>query len=302
VLDDFLVVVAEVGVGHAEGLEDVFGCELAEGHAGDAFDDLGEEGEAGVGVHELFAGGEVEGFLSVDDGEDVVVGDEVLGVAPAGVAEQSPLIAEAASVVHHLAEGDGDAEVLELGNVFVDVVVEGELALCLQEQDGEGGELLGHGGDVEDGLGSDGDVVIEVGHAVAVGVDDLAVFVDAEGAAGGVGAVPLGEELVDLGGLGGGEGLRGGETGGGGDKKQGKQGEVGLHGVPSWGRIGGAESDAVHFHRMGLGVQVLASLAGAQRVSGHGDRCESQGKGKEYGGVDLLWTDSTFRTIVRFVL
>jgi len=111
------------------------------------------------------------------------------------------LIAHAAGVVHHLAQRDGDAEVLQFGNVLVDVVVDGELSLLLKQQDGRGGELLGHGGDVEDGFRSDGDVVIEVRHAVAVLVDDLAVFVDAEGAAGRVGPIPFLKDFVDLGGL-----------------------------------------------------------------------------------------------------
>ena len=138
--------------------------------------------------------------MARDDGENVGVGDEVLRVTPAGQAEQRPLVAQAAGVVHHFAQGNCLAEVGQLGNVFVDIVVEGELALLLQQEDGERCELLGHGGDVEDGLRGDGDVVVEVGHAVAALVDDAAVLVDAEGAAGGFGVVVLREDFVDLGG------------------------------------------------------------------------------------------------------
>ena len=89
------------------------------------------------------------------------------------------------------------------------IVVDGELALLLKEQDRRGGELLGHGGHMEDRLRRDGDVVVEVGHAVAVLVDDLAVLVDAQRAAGRIGAVPLLEDLVHLRGEIGRERLRG---------------------------------------------------------------------------------------------
>jgi len=41
----------------------------------------------------------------------------------------------------------------------------------------------------------------EIGHAVAVLVEDRAVFVDAEGATGRVGAIVFFEDFVDLGGL-----------------------------------------------------------------------------------------------------
>ena len=74
-------------------------------------------------------------FWRVSDGHDVVVGDEVLRVAPAGQAEQRPLVAQAAGVVHHLTQGDALAEVGQFGNVFVDIVVERELALLLQQED-----------------------------------------------------------------------------------------------------------------------------------------------------------------------
>lgn len=60
---------------------------------------------------------------------------------------------------------------------------------------------------MDDSLRGDGDVVIEVCHAVAVFVDDLAVFVDTEGAAGSIGVVVFFEDFVDLGGLAGREGL-----------------------------------------------------------------------------------------------
>ena len=63
VLDDFLVVVAEVGVSHPKRREDVLGGEFAEAHAADAADDDGEQGEAGVGVEEFFAGLVVEVLL-----------------------------------------------------------------------------------------------------------------------------------------------------------------------------------------------------------------------------------------------
>ena len=175
-----------------------FGGEFAQRHAADAFDDDGQQREAGVAVHVFFAGLEVQRLLAHDHGHDVVVGDEVLRIAPAGQPEQRPLIAKSAGVVQQVTEGDALAEIGQFGNVFVDIVVEGELPLLRKQKDGGGRELLGHGGDVEDGRRGDGDVIVQVGHAVAVLVDDLTILVDAQGAARRIRLVPLREDLVHL--------------------------------------------------------------------------------------------------------
>ena len=42
-----------------------------------------------------------------------------------------------------MADRDALAEVMQLGQVVVDVVVQRELAVLLEQQDGEGRELLG---------------------------------------------------------------------------------------------------------------------------------------------------------------
>src|SRR5262249_40417386 len=151
VRDDFGVIVAEVRVGHAEGLKDIFGGVCAQRKAGDALHDETQERVAGVAVHMLVARLEVEVLLTGDDGHDVVIGDEILRVAPAGEAEKSPLVAEAAGVVYQVADSDALAEIGKLWNVFADIVIEVQLALLSQQEDGGSGKLLGHGSDVEDG-------------------------------------------------------------------------------------------------------------------------------------------------------
>src|SRR5262249_33607092 len=67
-----------------------------------------------------------------------------------------------------------------------------------EELDGERGELLGHGGDVEDRRGRDRDAVFQVRHAVATLVDDLAVLHDGERASRRPGLVPGGKQPVRL--------------------------------------------------------------------------------------------------------
>ena len=167
VLDDLLVVVAEMGVRHAERLEDIFGCEFAKRHPTYAFDNDGQQREAGVAVHVFFAGLEVQRPLAHEHGHDVVIGDEILRIAPARQPQQRPLIANAAGVVEQVAEGDALTEVGQLGNVFVHVVVEGKFSLLRKQEDRSGGELFGHGGHVEDGGGGDGNVVVQIGHSIA---------------------------------------------------------------------------------------------------------------------------------------
>jgi len=87
-----------------------------------------------------------------------------------------------------LADGDFVAAG-EAGDVLADRVVEGELAFCLEEQDGGGGELLGDGAEwsnaSEAWRGRRVSWGGEAGAAVGVGVDELAALTmatEAEGA------------------------------------------------------------------------------------------------------------------------
>ena len=186
-----------MGVDHAERGEDLVPGEGAERFAADAFDDLGQQREAGVAVEVTVAGSEVEFLHAGDHPQDILVADHVVAHAPAGEGEQRPLVAETAGVVEQVAYGDGLAEVGEFGDVFADGVVEAELAALLQQDDAGGDELLGDRGYVEDAVGGERDVVVEVGHAVGAGQDGAAVAVDGDGATGRAGLVPGGEEGVD---------------------------------------------------------------------------------------------------------
>ena len=105
-----------------------------------------------------------------------------------------------------------------LGQIRAEVVVEGELALFGQQRDAQGNELFGDRPGIEDRRGCDGHAVFEIGHAVTVFVDDLALVDDGEGTSGRVGLVPFSEEGIDR--------FGGNSLGSGfGDEGQGAQGE-----------------------------------------------------------------------------
>lgn len=60
----------------------------------------------------------------------------------------------------------------------MNVVIDGKLAILLEQHHGHGGELLGHGRDVEDRTGLDRDVVFEIGDSVALRKNEFAVLYD----------------------------------------------------------------------------------------------------------------------------
>ena len=61
-----------------------------------------------------------------------------------------------------------------------------------------GGELLGHGGDVKDGRGGDGYVVVQIGDAIAALVDDVSVLVDAQRTSRRIRPVPPLKDFIHL--------------------------------------------------------------------------------------------------------
>ena len=67
------------GVLHAGRLEDARFEEDGEGLLRGAFDDQGEDGVGGIGIAVLFAGGEAQGPLLLDEGEDIGVVELVRG-------------------------------------------------------------------------------------------------------------------------------------------------------------------------------------------------------------------------------
>jgi hypothetical protein len=63
-------------------------------------------------------------------------------------------------MMQQMTNGDRLAEVVQLRQILADVVVERQSVFLREELDGERGELLGHGGDVEDRRGRDRDAVL----------------------------------------------------------------------------------------------------------------------------------------------
>ena len=99
-------------------------------------------------------------------------------------------------MLEQVPDRDRRAEVVQLRQVFADVVVQRQLAVLLQEQDGERGELLGDGRDVKDCVGTDAGALFEVGQAVRLLVDQFPVAHHADGTPGRCLGVPAGEHLV----------------------------------------------------------------------------------------------------------
>src|SRR5208282_673543 len=125
-------------------------------------------------VEIVAARGKIQLLLAGDDGQGIVVGGDAVGVDSRQIHE-GQVVAHAARMVQQVQDGDGLAVIGQLRNVLANVVVHGELALLLEQQDARGSELLGSRADVKDGLWRDGDVLFQVGQAVASGVDDLPV-------------------------------------------------------------------------------------------------------------------------------
>ena len=87
----------------------------------------------------------------------------------------------------------------EFGEPAADRVVDGELMVLFEEEDGHGGELFSEGGHAEVGSRVEGGVCVQVGEAGGILVEDVAVFLDGEGDAGLVGGEGM-EEGVEAGG------------------------------------------------------------------------------------------------------
>ena len=134
---------------NAERAEDVLLEEGQERLAGDALDDQPGDDIAGVRILPLRAGLEVE-RLACPAVDDHLRGRRVRHRLEAVILR--PVILQARRVAEQLADGDplaaGDP-----GNIFGDRVVEREAALIAKDEDGGGGELLGHGGDLVERVG-----------------------------------------------------------------------------------------------------------------------------------------------------
>ncbi len=215
----------ELGLGHAEGEEDLLAGELIEGEGGDAADDFAEEDEVDVGVDEAFAGGG-DGFI--DEG----FLDAGFVAAPFGF--EVDIGAEAGEVGEEHADGDVGFAALELREVGGDLVVEADLALFDEAHDGGGGgDDLGEGGGVEDGVdGHGGAGGGEAAAAVGLAMEDLAVAADpGDGAGHLVGGDGFLDDAVDF--IGAGETFLCGE----GENGEGEDGEQRAHLLEPFGEF-----------------------------------------------------------------
>src|SRR6185437_8742760 len=99
-------------------------------------------------------------------------------------------VAQAARVVNEFADGDRRAIDGELRDVPADVVIEPNLALMCEHEDGHSRELLGDRGEVERRVRRNGHAEIQIGEAIALLVNRPQISRDTERTTG-----PRGAEL-----------------------------------------------------------------------------------------------------------
>src|SRR6266511_5100730 len=191
------MVVAKVGGRHAERFEDVFIRVLAQRIGAPSSHDSGEQRVAGVTVGKVLARRKVQALLAPDQIQDILLRFFV-HVPPPRETQERPLVAQSARMVEEVPQGDLPRAVGQSVHVTRDEVVEGKLAGLLEHEHGRGRELLGERGDVEHRVRRDRRTVLEVGHSVFIGVDDLAVLHDPHRVTGQFLPRRDIEELVDL--------------------------------------------------------------------------------------------------------
>ena len=246
VVDDFVVgsvvysVAGDLHGGDAAGAEDVGADVGFVAFAGDLLDDAAEDAVAEVGVGPVGAGGVADGDFGDGMGDDLgLVPGEVEHHGVGGVVGPT-----AGGVGEEMVDGDVGDEGL-VGRLAVsvvedaigaeDFVVEVELALFDEGEDGDGGDGLGEGGDAEEGVSLDLGEVCGVGDARCLVVDEHPVagdgdrgrgdgelFAEFAGDAAHFDALLAGGSAI----LGLGEGFEGGADGGGG----GGEGEIAEEG------------------------------------------------------------------------
>ena len=162
-------------LGEAEGFEETLGEELVVGFSRDFLDDDTEEIVAGVVVEEARPGIEPEGDI-LEAGDDVVPGEAQVHLLPVDGKAGEAL--DPGGVIEQVAHPDGLPGLGVIGEDIGERVVEGELPVLDEQEDGGGGELLGDGADAVDGRGARGDFPLEVGVAIALGEPCLAALGD----------------------------------------------------------------------------------------------------------------------------
>ena len=189
----------EIGVVHAERLEDALLQKLLERHAADLADEIADH-VGGDRIIPGFAGRKFQrdfgqildhglqraGLLDLADlffaigGIDVGALLEAVGETrgvPQQVDDQHRTGQRAGQEGRRVA-GDEDAEVLPFRNVFGDRLVERDAAFLEQHHEGHRGDRLGHGIDAENGVVLDRHLALEVGKALHRAVHHLAAAID----------------------------------------------------------------------------------------------------------------------------
>ena len=196
VRNNFCGVVVKVRAGHPERPEQIRLVVPAETEPAGPLDDDGQQEVARVGVGVTAARFEIERPLAADQikrhGFRDFVGERTPGQAP-----EAQIVANAARVVHEVPDRDPVGIRRQLGNPFPNRIVERNLPLLRQQRRAHGGELLRCRRDIEDGGRGDRRPLVQIRHAIAAAVDDLAVAEHPHGTARSVGMVILGENPID---------------------------------------------------------------------------------------------------------
>src|ERR1700751_4663205 len=120
---------------------------------------------------------------------------DVLGI-PAGEKEQTQDIPEAARVMEHFAQRDRFVVMGKLRDIFTNVVIEREEPLLGGESHAGRGELLRDAAHVKNGCRRESNAKLEAGGSVAFLANEVSVSDDSERAAGRVGPIVGGENLI----------------------------------------------------------------------------------------------------------
>ena len=213
-LDD-IVLVAVRRARELEGPKDVLLQVLVVSLPRGLFDDHAEEIVTGVVVAILVTRREVE-RLVLEQVEQLLVSEIARRVVPEDLAETGVAF-DARRVREQVVHGDSMPLCRVVGEELGQVVVEAQLATLYELHDRGGGELLGDRAEAIDGLRRRIDLVLEVGGAVALGDDDIASLLHADGVAHGLLVTDgVSDDRVDSGLESGPAQLAGGRYGGGG--------------------------------------------------------------------------------------
>ncbi len=95
----------------------------------------------------------------------MIVPQVVLPHPPQG--SQRNIVADATGVMNEVTQGRRMLISRNFWHILLQLIVQGELPLVGEKENTHGDELLLHGGNVEDRCWGDGDVVVQICHAVA---------------------------------------------------------------------------------------------------------------------------------------